>query len=109
MAGLSFTINRAPKDVIQEWLIAAIRSLQESGQFELARKLSDNPQPFFQQPHAMAVFMAASAELEKANDRIAKLERALAEIAERLAGDESFLGTVLAEALCDVREENETP
>ncbi len=84
MAGLSFAINRTPKDVIQEWLFAAIKQLQESGQFDLANKLSQNPQPFFQQPHAMAVFMAASVELDKANARIDKLEGALTGLADVL-------------------------
>lgn len=81
MAGLSFFINRTPKDVIQEWLMQAIKALQDQGQFDLANKLTRSPQPFFNQPHAMAVFMAASMELEIANGRIAALEKAVAGIA----------------------------
>jgi len=80
MDGLSFYINRTPKDVIQEWLLAAIKQLQESGNFGLAKELTANPQPFYGQPHAMAVFMAASAELDKSNARIDALEQALAVI-----------------------------
>jgi len=80
MAGLSFFINRTPKDVIQEWLMQAIKALQDQGQFDLANKLTRSPQPFFNQPHAMAVFMAASIELEIANSRIDALEKALTTI-----------------------------
>ena len=80
MAGLSFFLNRTPLDVIREWLTQAIKALQDSGNFQVANELTKNPQPFYGQPHAMAVFMAASVELAQANRRIAALEEALAVI-----------------------------
>jgi hypothetical protein len=40
-----------------------------------------NPQPFYGNPHALAVFMAASVELEKRDQRIEALETAVAGLA----------------------------
>lgn len=106
MAGLSFFINRTPKDVIQEWLLGAIQQLQQSGNFKVAKELTQNPQPFYGQPHAMAVFMAASAELEKSNARIAKLEAALLGIATAIRESEGAdPDSWFTETLCPAVEE----
>jgi hypothetical protein len=105
MAEVSFYLDRTPKEILGQVVQGIVTQLQQAGQYEQANAMIKNPQPFYGNPGALAVFMACSLELEKRDKRIAKLEQALGEIAERLSGDDSFLGAVLSEALGDLQGE----
>jgi len=105
MAEVSFYLDRTPKEILGQVVQGIVTQLQQAGQYEQANAMIKNPQPFYGNPGALAVFMACSLELEKRDKRIAKLEQALGEIAERLSSDDSFLGAVLSEALGGLQSE----
>ncbi len=92
---------------------AVQQQLQQTGQFAEAQQMAKNPQPFFGNPHAMAVFMAAAVEVKKSNARIEKLEKALAGIVGAITESEGMdpdswfedcLRPACSEALAAVQE-----
>jgi len=84
MAGISFYLNQSPKDMLGQLVQAMVQQLAQQGDHGAANQMLKNPQPFYGSPHALAVFMAASVELEKRDERIAKLEGALTALADVL-------------------------
>lgn len=84
MAGVSFYLQSTPKEILSQLVQAMIQQLAQQGQHEAANQMLQNPQPFYGSPQAMAVFMAASVELEKRDERIEKLETAVAGLADVL-------------------------
>ncbi len=113
LGDVSFYVNRGPKDLLQEAMNAVQQQLQQTGQFAEAQQMAKNPQPFFGNPHAMAVFMAAAVEVKKSNARIEKLEKALAGIVGAITESEGMdpdswfedcLRPACSEALAAVQE-----
>lgn len=90
MAGVGFYMNQTPKQVLTGVVQTVVNQLQRSGDFEQARKMAENPQPFYGQPAALAVFMACFEELEKRDKRIDKLTDAISGLADVLSCDESL-------------------
>ncbi len=78
MAEISFYLSQGPKDVLSAVCQGLVQALQQQGDYAGAQSMIKNPQPFYGNPQAMAVFMAASMEIEKANARIEKLEEIVA-------------------------------
>lgn len=75
MEGVAFYLNHTPKEVLGSWVNMMISQLEQSGNFQAARQMRENPQPFAGNQPALAVFMAAAAEIEKLKRRIEALEK----------------------------------
>lgn len=79
MADITFRAASTPAQVLSVVMNQHIQALESGGNFEMARKLREQPQPWMNAPEAMAVFMAASDELKKRDvlidDLIARIER----------------------------------
>jgi hypothetical protein len=99
MGGISFYLDQTPKEVLGGLLRKVIQQMQDSGQFEQARKMIENPQPFTGQPVAMAVFMAACLELEQKQEQIDALRDALARLGDIVIGMDEGLKVEVDAAL----------
>jgi len=81
LAEISFYMNQTPKEILTAVCQNIVQVLQQQGDYAGAQAMIKNPQPFAGSPQAMAVFMAASLEIEKANDRIETLTSIVRELA----------------------------
>ena len=84
MAEVSFFLKQTPKELLGGVVAGFIQQMEKSGQYGPAKEMHANPQPFYGNPQCLAVFMAASIELDKRDARIAKLEGALTGLADVL-------------------------
>jgi hypothetical protein len=75
MAGIGFYMNQEPKEILGAVVRSIVQQLQQAGEYGAAKQMLDNPQPFYGQPAALAVFMATVQELEQRDARIAELEK----------------------------------
>ena len=82
MAEVSFLLNQTPKELLSGVVAGFIQQMEKAGQYGPAKEMHANPQPFYGNPQCLAVFMACSIELDKRDERIAKLERAVTDLAE---------------------------
>jgi len=98
MAEVSFFLKQTPKELLGGVVAGFIQQMEKAGQYGQAKEMHANPQPFYGNPQCLAVFMAASIELDKRDKRIAKLEGLLGELADDLADDDSRVGTLLRHA-----------
>lgn len=74
---ISFRTDLTPQTILGEALRRTIERAQRSGNFALARQLTQNPQPFEDNLPAMAVFMLAAEEILELHHRLDLLEKAL--------------------------------
>lgn len=98
MAEVSFFLKQTPKELLGTVVAGMIQQMEKAGQYGAAKQMHENPQPFYGNPQCLAVFMAASIELDKRDKRIAKLEGLLGELADDLGDDDSRVGTLLRHA-----------
>ena len=84
MAEVSFLLNQTPKELLGGVVAGFIQQMESAGQYGPAKEMHANPQPFYGNPQCLAVFMAASIELDKRDARIAKLEGAVSALADVL-------------------------
>lgn len=84
LGGVSFFLNLTGKEVLAQVVSATVKALQESGNFEAARQMTENPQPFFNNPGALAVFMLTVEALEDRDRQIAELRARVDELAKRI-------------------------
>jgi len=82
MAEVSFFLKQTPKELLGGVVAGFIQQMEKAGQYGPAKEMHANPQPFYGNPQCLAVFMAASIELDKRDERIEKLENALTDLAE---------------------------
>lgn len=96
MGGIAFSYAMTAFQFMSSIANQVLAGLEQQGQFEAARKFRENPQPFMGAPHAMAVFMAASEEIQRLQTRVSRLEQVLKDVADDLAIRDSSGGDSLA-------------
>lgn len=84
MAEVSFFLTQTPKELLGGVVAGFIQQMEKAGQYGPAKEMHANPQPFYGNPQCLAVFMACSIELDKRDERIEKLERAVTGLADVL-------------------------